>query len=405
MTAYPAGSPSLLRAINARAVLQLFAAGQALTRADVAAASGLSKPTVAVALAHLVERGLLAEAGQVSGRKGPAAQAYRLSPDAFLAVGVDVGRLHLRLGVVDARGGTRLRLSVPTPGSIEEIAAALDGLTGRAAAAIGVGRRSFLRTVVGVPGVIDPRGGPLRYAGGLPAGGDGLPAALRRVFGGDVVLENDVNLSAIVEGRSGAARDVDDFVLIGLGSGVGMGVVLNGRLHRGATGAAGEIGFMPSPGEAAAAVPRPPPWRARIDDVLGAGRIMDQAAAHGLAEAADPPQVFDLARDGDPRALAVVDDTARTLAWVIAAIVPVLDPQLVVLGGAVGGNGDLLTGPVRRHLRDVSPFTPDVVCSGLGSRSVLLGALGVAGDLARDVAFTLATGSDRRIHPRQEGAP
>ena len=109
--------------------------------------------------------------------------------------------------------------------------------------------------------------------------------------------------------------------------------------------------------------------------------------ARGIVDAVDPPQVFDLARAGDPRALDVVDDTARTLAWLIAAIVPVLDPRLVVLGGAVGANDDLLTGPLLRHLGDVCPITPAVVTSGFGSQAVLLGALAVAEDLSREVAF------------------
>ena len=387
MTDYVAGPPSLLRSINVRAVLQLFAGGQALTRAEVAAASGLSKPTVSAALTHLVEHGLLAEVGLVAGRKGPAAQLYSVAADAFLALGIDVGRQHLRVAAVDARGEIRARRTVPTPDTVRGIAERLAGLADELAEEIageaGADREVFLRTVVGLPGVVDPHGRTLRYAGGLPADGAGLVEALVATLGDDIVLENDINLSAIVEGRSGAAGEVDDFVLLGLSTGAGMGVVLGGRLHRGASGAAGEIGFIPGPGPAGAA-----PGEV-VDDVLGSERIMEQAAAHGLP-GLEPPAVFELARRGDPRALAVVDDTARTLAWVVATIVAVLDPQLVVLGGAVGGNGDLLVPAIERHLDGLTALSPTVVGSTLGSGAVLLGALAVAEDLARELAFATA---------------
>jgi len=381
MSNYLAGPPSLLRSINVRAVLQLFAGGETLTRAEVAAASGLSKPTVSAALTQLVEHGLLAEMGQVAGRKGPAAQLYAVAASAYLALGVDVGRQYLRVAAVDARGEIRAHRMAATPDSVRGIADRLAGLAAEIAAELGTGREAFLRTVIGLPGVVDPHGRTLRYAGGLPADGAGLVEALLLTLGDDIVLENDINLSAIVEGRSGAAADVDDFVLIGLSTGVGMGVVLGGRLHRGAAGAAGEIGFIPGPAGATAGE--------AVDDLLGSERITAQAAAQGLP-GLDPPAVFALARSGDPRALAVVDDTARTLAWVVATIVSVLDPQLVVLGGAVGGNGDLLVPAIGRHLAGLTALTPTVVGSALGSQAVLLGALAVAEDQARELAIAAA---------------
>ena len=389
MPLHPAGSPSLLRAINERAILQLFSAGRLLTRGDVATSSGLSKPTVSAALTHLVAGGLLAEAGQVTGRKGPAAQRYRLASDAYLGVGVDIGRQSLRLGVVDAHGEQRIGLADRTPDTVTGIATALGRLADRAAAALGVPRTAFLRTVVGVPGAVDPQDQGVRYAGGLPEGGAGLAEALAAVFGDEVALENDINLCAIVEGRAGAAAGMDDFVFLGLSSGIGMGIVLNGRLHRGATGAAGEIGFVPSPAHLLTGAPaagRHP----LVDDVVGTDRIREVARAHGLGDV-EPPQVFDLARAGNAAAGAVVDDTCRTLAWIVATVLPVLDPELVVIGGPVGGNGDLLIEPVRRHLRALTPLTPRVIASGLGAQSVLLGALAVAEDLARETAFALAT--------------
>jgi predicted NBD/HSP70 family sugar kinase len=101
--------------------------------------------------------------------------------------------------------------------------------------------------------------------------------------------------------------------------------------------------------------------------------------------------VFDQARAGDVRALRVVDATARSLAYVVSCVAPVIDPSVVVLGGAIGANGDLLLDPVIRHLEEFSPFRPSVVSSQLGSDAVLLGATAMAADLARESVFTQLT--------------
>ena len=103
--------------------------------------------------------------------------------------------------------------------------------------------------------------------------------------------------------------------------------------------------------------------------------------------------VFGLAREGNPAARKVVDATARSLAYVVACVAPVVDPSVVVLGGAIGANGDLLLEPVARHLRGLTPFQPSLVSSELGSDAVLLGATAMATELARESAFATLTSS------------
>ena len=186
-----------------------------------------------------------------------------------------------------------------------------------------------------------------------------------------------------------SATETADFVLLSLGVGLGLGLVVDGRVRRGATGVAGEAGYLPSDRMIAPVGER----RDVVQDHLGARYITARAQGLGLPGDGSPRTVFELARGGDPAALEIVEDTARSIAYVVACVVPLIDPALIVLGGAIGANGDLLLEPVARHLADFSDFRPEIVASGLGQDAVLTGATTMSADLARESAFTAATTS------------
>ena len=161
-----------------------------------------------------------------------------------------------------------------------------------------------------------------------------------------MTLENDINLAALGEQWQGVARGVADFVFLSVGTGMGAGLVLGGELHRGRHGAAGEIDFaLAGLGETV------DPWPAV--SALAA----QLAAGHGAPSLrADRRAVFAAARGGDADAQAVVDEVARRIALHIAPIAAVADVELVVLGGGIGANGDLLLDPIARLLADWLPY-------------------------------------------------
>jgi predicted NBD/HSP70 family sugar kinase len=214
-----------------------------------------------------------------------------------------------------------------------------------------------------------------------------------------VLFENDVNLAAVGEHVEGVARGVDDFVLLSVGTGVGMGVVLAGELHRGATGLAGEVGYLaldmeslpPKHGAAWGAGP--------YEALVSSSGILAMAQARGVA-ASSAAEVFAAARSGDAAAAAVVGIEARRLAHAIAAIAAVLDPQLVVLGGGIGtGGGDLLLGPTADALAAISPFSPRLAISGLGADGVIAGAAATGLGLALDRIFERAAAGTTTPEP------
>ena len=237
---------------------------------------------------------------------------------------------------------------------------------------------------VGSSGVLDPSRGLLAHAPNLPGWGrQGLVGAIRDELGTAVSFENDVNLAALGERSRGAGRGVDNFAFLWVGTGVGMGIVIGGELYRGAGGAAGEIGYMPI-GNGDPADPR---FRRRgmLEEWAGASAVTGAARASGLRQPAKG--IFAAARRGDSRAADVVEEEAGRIATAIAGVAPVLDPELIVLGGGIGGNPDILPA-VERRLSSISPFAPRLATSELGEEAVLHGAVVTALESARDQLFT-----------------
>src|SRR3954470_3207511 len=241
------GRPRLLRAINERAVLERLRAGGPASRSELAAATGVSKPTVGQALANLERAGLVRPAGQRTGERGRSATLYELDPTAAWVAGVDVGRSWVRVAVADLAGevvGRRdERNRARSAGALVE---RVRSLAHEVVAEAGVAWDDVVHTVVGSPGVLDPGTDRLRYASNLPGWSrPGLVGELRIALTLSLTIDNDTNLAALGERAYGRGRGVANFVYLSIGTGIGMGIVVGGELYRGARGAAGEGGFLP----------------------------------------------------------------------------------------------------------------------------------------------------------------
>jgi predicted NBD/HSP70 family sugar kinase len=367
-----------------------------MSRAQVARESGVSKPTVSLALAGLLKAGLVRDVGRSSGGKGPGAVLYELDPTAGCVVGIDVGRLWIRAAVADITGGIIARREVRTrarsaSATIGQIGILAHDLAGQA----GVRWDQVTHATIGSPGVVDPARGAVALAPNLPGWGRrGLVEAVQRELGTGVSIDNDVNLAALAERTDGLGRGVENFVFLWVGTGIGLGLVLNGRLHRGAHGYAGEIAYLPL----GITDPHDPSTRRHgpLEDAVAAAGIVRIARSLGMRSPLTPKKVFALARGGDPVAGRVVERTAERLALVIATIAPIVDPELVILGGGIGRNEDLLMQRIDRELRAISPFRPRLAQSVLGEDAVLRGAVGAALAAARERVFARTTDHNGR---------
>ena len=381
---FAAGTPRLLRAINERSLLELIRRDGAMSRAEAARRSGLSKPTVSQALLGLEDAGLVHQAGRSQGPKGPGAVVYNLNPESGWVVGIDVGSHWVRAALADITGTVRARRDERTRrgATVAQISGLAHGLAGER----GIGWSQVTHATVGLPGVLDPSRTHLALSPNLPGGKQGLVEALRADLGARISFDNDVNLAALGERARGVGQGTDNFVFLWVGTGIGLGIVVDGQLYRGAAGAAGEIAYLPvGPGD-----PHDPAYRRRgqLEESASAAAARRLAREHGLRPAS-PKSVFAAARKGDPEAAAVVELIAARVALAIAAVVPVLDPALVILGGGIAGNGgDLLLAPIERELHRISPFRPRLAVSALGDEVVLHGAVATALAAAQETLFS-----------------
>ncbi|MFE0764890.1 ROK family transcriptional regulator [Streptomyces smyrnaeus] len=380
------GTPRVLRAMNDRAALDLLVAHGPLTRTRISELTGLSKPTASQLLGRLEETGLVRSRSKESGRPGPNALLYEIEPTAAHVAALSADPHGISAVVADITGSVVGRARVEADSVAEDVRhrtaqlvkEAVDGALREA----GLGSTEPHTTVIGTPGAIDPQSGELRYAPHLPGWHSRtLRAELAEVLGTPVTIENDVNLAAMAEQHAGAAQDHDDFTLVWVDNGTGAAIVVGGVLLRGATGGAGEIGYMPLPGAPLARG--------------GPGEYAAANAGGGFQSLVSVPAVRRLA-DGKPLAEALADlsvreETARRLANGIAAVVAVVDPQLVVLSGAVARTGgEELRALVERELTGLALPRPLLRLSEVADDPILGGALLSALAQARDEVFDTA---------------
>jgi glucokinase len=255
-------------------------------------------------------------------------------------IGVDVGGTKIAAGVVDREGGIGPRLERPTPtGSQEDLLAGLDEmveeLRGEEVVAIGFG----------LPSTIDQRSGRAISSVHIPLADLDFRDRMRARFSLPVGIDNDANAATLAEWQIGAGRGTRYMVMLTLGTGVGGGLVLDGKMYRGAVGAAAELGHMvlsyggdPCGGTCEG--------HGHFEQ-FASGRAADRAAAEILGEAAGARELVAAAREGNDAALEAMHEIGRRLGAGIGSLVNVFDPEVVVLGGGFSSALDLLLDSAR----------------------------------------------------------
>jgi predicted NBD/HSP70 family sugar kinase len=375
-------TPSLLRELNDRTALELLLTRGPMTRAQIGESTGLSKVTAAQLLGRLEERGLVQVTGTQSGGRGPNAAVYAVVPTTAYVAGLHVEAEVVGVAVADVTGRVIAEITVDPNGGHDPVALVHNAVTAACRAAH-VELDKLRAFVIGSPGVVDPGTGDIRLAVNIPEWHEGVLDRLRGDLGRTVIIENDTNLAAMAEHAYGAARDRDDFALVWIGTGLGLAAVLNGRVHKGVAGAAGEIGYLPVPGVGLPDNVRRPLTGA-FQSLAGAAAVRKLAADYGFeapgsdgtAAAAIVSRAAAEAADGGARGGDFLDELAGRVAMGIAAIAVVLDPGLVVLGGDIGlAGGTELADRVAADVGRICPATPRVVPTELTTAPVLCGAL------------------------------
>ena len=369
-----------LRALNLDRVLG-FAISRtgSFTRAEVVEATGLSAPTVGSLCSQLIRSDVVTDLGTGPSRGGRRPSFMEFHARHGFVAGIDIGPTKTRLAVADLRGERLAHHVVATPGG-RGPTALLSRLAGDLRALLRTlhvpGRRLFA-VGAGAPGVVAREQGVVTLAPNL-AGWSQVPMAniLRRALGVPVVVENDVNLAILGEHWRGAARGHDTCAFITVGTGIGAGIMVNGELHHGRHFLAGEIALMCMGPEF---VETDFGARGCLETLAGLKAIAARwSPSDGVKSDGWVRALFDAARAGDESARRIVGDTARLIGIATANLMIVLDPSLIVLGGALIAQAPELAEDVRRTVERIVPTPGQIVVSELDKDAPLWGSLLIA---------------------------
>ncbi|MFI9105405.1 ROK family protein [Streptomyces fildesensis] len=386
MTKQPAGAgPHMLRRINDAAVVAALRAADpgGASVAELAAATGLSRPSVTRALNELRDRGLLAAAGTDGTGRGRPARRERFHSAAGLVAGVDIGPHKVLILLADLAGRPIRTTRVPVPPQCrgERLLALVEHSLNQALIGAGRSASELWAVSAGTPGIVDESAGLVLRAAGI-ADWAPLPVAahLRERLRCPVLLDNDVTLAVLAERDTPGGDANENLVLVHWGERIGAGIVIAGRPYRGSHGAAGELGFVDLMAPATGPVGE---GRGAFERLVGAQALRRLAGAAYRRAGAEPPgqrantlaELFAAASGGDPVALDVVDQAADRFTGGLAALLLLLDPDRVVIGGGLSSAGPVLLDALRHRLdgRTLNPVRLQL--SVLGDCGVALGAV------------------------------
>ena len=295
--------------------------------------------------------------------------------------GADLGGTKLAAAIADAQGRIVAQLTEPTdPRGGAYVAEQIAGCGKKLARSVGIDVAQARHVMVGIPGAVHPRTGRVSQTPNIAGLEDfDVLGFLRDRFGPDVAIENDVNLAMLGEQALGCASECDNAAFLALGTGAGLGLLINNKLFRGARGAAGEISDLPIGHDPTLPIPSATD---SFEREVGSVAIVDRYRRLGGTAVVTVRDIFRLSEQGDPLATSVLDTTARWVAVAVATLQSLLDLELIVFGGSIGVRPELYD-RVQRALPTLFSRPINIAPSRLGDRAGLIGAVCAASQALR----------------------
>jgi len=377
----------VLRQISVHAVMEYLLHSGPASRAAMAKATKLSKQTMSEVILTLEERGWVRPCGLSSGKVGRAAMNYEISDDLFYVLGMDVGATTIRLSLVNLQGVEIAHYEEANDNTggdnlVNKLCRLKDEMLTRCA----IEQHKLHSVSMAIPGVVNQKTGTLAFAPNLnKMEGFELLSAMQRSFNCEVLIENDVNAAAIGEYWRGRGQDTQSLVFVSLGTGIGMGLLLDGILLRGAMGAAGEISYLPLGADAYS------PENLRqgtLESVIGAAGISRRY--HFAGGLADTPvrEILEHYVNKQPAAILAIEETARIVALLMLSVSSMFDPEKIIIGGNIGMRPELIE-RISYYLGTCSPHPVSLECSALGAQATLTGAVAISLNKLHNLLFGL----------------
>ena len=370
--------PPVARQLSVRAIMETILQRGPTSRAELAKQTGLSRQTTTQVVLELERDGWLQVSGRVQGPLGRSAPTYEMNPASAHVLGIRLEGAALQMAVADIRGDVVVETSEATdPRGGRAVVHQVGQMFQALITSASIRRDSVKFAVMGTPGVVEPKSGSIEIAPSIPHLSDiNVVAEMRVELGLPLSIENGVKLAALGELWQGAARGYRNFAYFGIGSGVGMGIVADGKLLRGSRGAAGEIAYLPIGGD-----PFDPAGfvNGTFEMAVNSAAMIRRFEGYGGAENQSIDQIFQAIQAGDTAAIAALDETVRLVVVAIRAVGFVIDAELFVLGGSLGRRVELVD-RIRVLLPRTIPHPVQITTCHLADRATLVGALGQALD-------------------------
>lgn len=372
------GSQSALRQLNEQRIVQALATGGPQTQAELARQTGLSTATVSNIVRGMANSGAVTTSPTTS--SGRRALSVALNDNGSVAVGIDIGRRHVRVVLAGLDYRVLSEEAIPlTPGhTAEEGLDAAAELLDRLLSESGTPRSAVLGAGIGIPGPIDRRTGTVVQGAILPEWvGINILETFSERLGIPVFIDNDANLGALAQVTWGPHSAVDNLIFVKVGSGIGAGLILNGSLYYGNVGITGELGHTTIDEHGLVCRCGNRGCLETVASTVTMIALLERTSHRPLTA----QDIVQQALSGDTATLRVIDDAGLAIGRAIAHVANLINPELIVLGGSLTGIGDILLDPIRRGLlRHAVPVVGEstTVCMGsLGDRAEALGGAAV----------------------------
>lgn len=386
------GSPELMKRLNQSAILRTIREQGPLARAEIAKVLQLNPSTVTRIVDGLIREGLVieGEAEESSARGGRRAVPLEFNHKASLIIGVDLRGTAMVGALADLEGNILRRSTTPSkPGDSEDNLERLTALIGDLIETPRSREQKIRGIGIGAPAITLSQEGIVTWAPALGWRNLPLKKLVEERFDIPTFVENDINLAALGESWRGAGQEVSNLVCISIGTGIGAGIIIDGELYRGAAEAAGEVGYL---------VPSESHLGRTYDqfgclESLAAGQGIARRAVQAIRQgtqtaildltsgdegAIAAEHVFEAARQGDSLAQEIMVETVKYLSIAVSSVASILNPEMIIIGGAVARSGDLLLEPIKEMIGGVVPVMPRLVLSRLDDDAVVMGAIALA---------------------------
>lgn len=382
---------NLINSINKQNVINIIRNNGPIFKAEIARLTGLSIPAVMKITEDLIAKNLVRETGRGELNRGKPPQLLEFVSDSHHIIGVDIGTTNIKTIVMDNSAKIVSKKIIPT--NIKE---PLENVIGRIQMSVekviiesDVERKSILGIGLGMPGILDTKAGKVLFSPDFGWENVDLLKPLKERINLPIIIDNVTRVMAIGEKWFGAARNIDNFICINLGFGIGAAIVINGELYKGSSGASGEFGHMIMEKNGplcacgnfgcleALASANAMSINAKTSIENGEKTIIIELA-NGDMDCIDAKIVFDAAKQGDGLAWRIIQEAADYLGIALAGTINFFDPELIILTGGVTQAGNILLDSIKRSIASrqmkYAGGNTKILISGMGSDSAAVGA-------------------------------